>query len=306
MGSAAITLAGVSLAVFLAIHLLPGSFEQVMVPRGPESLRQQIAEKFGLDQPLPIQFFRWIGAAASGDLGVSLVTQEPIADAFALRVPATLELASLAVLIAVVLGVPIGLWSGLNHARPAVSATGRIFGNLMMSVPDFVVASIFLYIFSSASLGLTVGQWVDFSVDPVAHLQAVVLPAVTLAALGIGLVVSTTRTAVIGVLAQDFIAAAIAAGKSPRTIVRHHILRNISIALITALTIYGGYLVGGAIIVEMLYSVPGLGRFLIQSLLNRDYPVIQGGVLVIAAAVVLLNMLADILYGVIDPRVRRR
>ena len=163
----------------------------------------------------------------------------------------------------------------------------------------------FLYVFSRYSLGLTVGQWVPWHEDAIGHIKSVILPAATLSAVGIGLFITTTRNAVIGVLSKDYIMAAQARGEEPRDIVRGHVLRNISNPLVTTLSIYLAYLIGGAIIVEYVYSVPGMGRFLVQGLLNRDYPIVQATVLVIACAVVLINMAADVAYGLIDPRLRK-
>jgi len=306
VSSALLTLLGVSIFIFLAIHMLPGSFADVLAPRGPEELRLQIAEKFGLDQPLPIQYLKWLGSVSTGDLGNSLITQEPVTKSFATRVPVTIELAVLATCISALIGIPLGLWSGLTHRKPAVSGFSRMLGSFIMSVPDFVVASFFLFIFSRYSLGLTVGQWVPLSEGFVGHVKSVVLPAVTLSAVGIGLFISTTRTAVINVLSKDYVMAAIARGEAPRAIIRGHVLRNISNPLVTTLSIYLAYLIGGAIVVEYVYSVPGVGRFLVQGLLNRDYPIVQAAVLVIACAVVVINMTADITYGLIDPRLRNR
>jgi len=305
VGSAALTLLGVSIAVFAAIHLLPGDLASVLAPRGPAELREAILLKFGLDQPLYVQFGKWLLTIAKGDFGVSLITQAPIAQAFALRVPITLELGALALLVSLVFGTGIGLWSAMNHHRRVRSGLGKIASSALMSIPDFVLASAFLYVFSRYALGLTVGKWTAMSTDPIAHFKAVVLPALTLAGLGIGLFAATTRTAVLSILSQEYIGAAIARGMSPREILRHHIPRNLGVPMITGITIFAGYLVGGAVVVETLYSVPGLGRFLLQAVLNRDYPVIQAAVLVIAAFIVLLNMAADILYGIIDPRLRK-
>lgn len=304
LGSAALTLLGVSLTVFAAIHLLPGDFASVMAPRGPAALRDAIMQRFGLDQPLYFQFGKWLVSALKGDFGVSLITQEPVAQAFALRVPVTLEIGGLALLVSLICGTAIGLWSAMNHDKGVRSGVGKVASSALMSIPDFVLASACLYLFSRHALGLTVGKWVPFSTDPAGHLKAVVLPALTLSALGIGLFAATIRTAVLSILSQEYIAAAIARGMSRGEILRHHIPRNLGVPLVTGVTIFAGYLVGGAVVVETLYSVPGLGRFLIQAVLNRDYPVVQAAVLVIAAFVVLLNMLADILYGIIDPRLR--
>jgi peptide/nickel transport system permease protein len=218
----------------------------------------------------------------------------------------TVELAALATGLAVLVGIPLGLWSGLSGRRRGAVAAGRIGAGLAMSIPDFVLGSVFLYLFSKYPLGLTVGTWVPLGADPIGNLRAVALPAITLSMLGIGLLMATTRHGVLGILAQDFITAAVARGKSPGQIVRHHILRNTGIPVVTVVAIFAGYLLGGTVIVETLYSVPGLGRHLVQAVLYRDYPIVQAGVLLIATFFIIMNVLADLAYAVLDPRLGAR
>ena len=300
--SACLTLLGVAVLIFAAIHALPGSFEEVLVPRATQELRDQIAARYGLDRPIIEQFGLWFGRVLQGDLGVSLITQEPVAREFARRLPVTAEIAGIATFISLVVGVPLGLLSGLASHRRSVPAASRLAGGLAMSIPDFVVGAVLLYFFSRYSLWLTVNEWVPLSEDPVGNLRAVLLPAFSVSLLGIGLIMATTRHATISVLGQDFIMAAVARGKSPATIVRQHVLRNVGIAVITIVAIYSGILLGGTIIVEMLFTLPGVGRYLIFGVLNRDYTIVQAGVLLAAVFFIVLNMLADILYAVFDPR----
>ncbi len=302
MASACLTLFGVAILIFASIHALPGSFEEVLVPQATQELRDQIAERYGLDKPIVEQFGLWLARAVQGDLGVSLITQEPVTAEFRRRLPVTAEIAGIATLIAIVIGVPLGILAGLSSHRRFVPGLSRLVGGLAMSVPDFVIGTVLLYYFSRYSLWLTVGDWVPFAEDPIANLRAALLPALSLSLLGIGLVMATARHATISILGQDFIMAAMARGKTPYTVVHQHVLRNAGIPVITILAIYSGYLLGGTIIVEMLFSVPGIGRYLIFGVLNRDYPVVQAGVLLAAAVFILLNMLADVLYAVLDPR----
>lgn len=303
---ALLTLIGVSLVVFIAMHMLPGNFADVLVPRGSPELRARIMHQFGLDRPIYIQYLSWLGAMASGHLGVSLISQKPVLQQFAERIPVTAEIAALATAIALVIGVPLGILSGLSSRHRSASAASRLFGGMAMSVPDFVIGSVLLYVFSTYSLWLIVGKWIYFSDNPLDNFRVVVLPAVTLSALGIGFLLTTARHTVIGILSHDYIMAAVARGQDERTIIRQHILRNAGIPIITVVAIYLAYLLGGTIIVEELFSIPGFGRYLIQSVLNRDYPVVEAGVFVIAAFFVILNMLADLAYAWLDPRVGAR
>lgn len=304
--SAALTLIGISLVVFLAMHLLPGNFAEVLVPRGSPELRARIMQQFGLDRPIYVQYLSWLGAMASGHLGVSLITQKPVWQEFAPRLAVTAEIAAVATAIALAIGVPLGILSGLSSRRRFASALNRLLGGTAMSVPDFVIGSVLLYLFSTYSLWLIVGKWIYFSDDPLGHLRVIVLPALTLSALGIGFLLTTSRHAVIGILSQDYIMAAVARGKDEGKIIRQHILRNAGIPIITVVAIYLGYLLGGTIIVEQLFSIPGFGRYLIQSVLNRDYPVVEAGVFIVAVFFVLLNMMADLAYAWLDPRIGAR
>ena len=306
IGSAVLTLLGISVIIFVAIQLLPGSYEEVFFSRLSPEGRAVIAAKLGLDRHPVEQFVRWLWAALQGDFGISFITRQPVWQEFSTRILVTGELAVLATVVALVIGVPLGIVSGLSSRRRFVRGLSRFTGAAAMSVPDFVLGSIFLFIFTKYSLGLTVGQWIPLSEDIVSNLRAAALPVFTLAVLGIGLVLATVRHTVISILTQDFITAAVAQGKPVRLIVLHHVLRNSAIPLVTIMAIYSGYLLGGTIIVEIIYTIPGLGRYLVQGVLNRDYPVVQAGVLLGAGFFVILNMLADLSYGAIDPRLRVR
>jgi peptide/nickel transport system permease protein len=304
LASALLTLLGVSVLIFGAIRLVPGSFEEVLVPRGTPEFRAQLAAQLGLDAPLPVQYAKWITGALRGDFGLSLITSTPVADEFAQRIPVTAEIALCAVLLAVVVGIPLGIAAGLAHRRPGVAVASRLFSGLSMSTPDFVLGSVLLYVFSRYALGLTVGRWIPFSTEPVAHIKGLVVPVVTLAMFGIGILASTTRHTVIGVLRQEQVSSALLRGRSWGQVVRRHVLRNAAIPVLTIASIYLGYLLGGAVLVENLFSIPGFGRYLFQGIQSRDYPVVQAGVLLASSFFVLLNMLTDIAYAALDPRMR--
>ncbi|MGE4251002.1 MAG: ABC transporter permease [Parvibaculaceae bacterium] len=304
IGSAAVTLLGVTVVIFTAIHLIPGSFEEILVPHGSPEFRKEVAERLGLDQPLIHQYVYWVGNLTTGDLGTSLITSQPVWTEFAGRIPVTLELATLAALTAILLGVPLGFAAGLAGTGRFTSTMSRLFSGFSMSVPDFVLGSLFLYIFSKYALGLTVGRWVPFDQDPGAHVKAIVLPVLTLSLIGIGTVAAVTRQAVLALSEEDFVFAAKARGRTTGQIVRRHMLRNSGVPVVTIVGVYLGYLLGGSILVEQLYSIPGVGRYIFQAVQGRDYPVVQSGVLLIAASFVLINMVTDIAYGILDPRIR--
>ncbi len=302
LASAGITLVGISLVIFFSMRMLEGNFEDLMTPQGPPVLRAQIRERFGFDQPLPLQYVKWIKEAVHGDLGVSLVTREPIGPQFASRLAVTAEIALITAVAALLFGIPLGIVSGLVAKGPQ-QTLGRLIGSLLMSVPDFVLASGLIYVFSKYALGLTVGRWTPPSANLGEHLRGIVLPCLALAPLGTGLVMATCRHAVMSVLSESYIHAAVARGKTRGAIIREHVLRNASIPVITIVAIYVGFLLGGTVLVELMFSLPGFGRFVLQGVLNRDYPVVQGGILIASSFFVAINMLADLLYGWLDPRV---
>jgi len=298
-----VTLFGVSLLVFLALRFIPGGYADVVLgPFVSEEARALLSQRFGLDQPLYLQFAKWFWALIGGDFGISLVTQQPVIDELLRRAPVTGELALLSLVMALGIGIPLGIASATAASRGG-GRLGRLVGALGASVPDFVIGSLLIFVFSVWSLGLKVGGFVPFGVDPIENLRTMILPSVTLGVFGIALVLRTTRDAVLRVLTEGHITAAVARGETPGRILRLHVLRNAAIPVVTVSATYFGYLLGGAVIVEVLFSVPGVGFYIFSALENRDYAVVQGGVLLAAIVFVAMNMLADLLYAVIDPRI---
>jgi peptide/nickel transport system permease protein len=301
------TLLGVSVLVFLAIHLVPGGYEVVLLgPFATEERRAVVRATFGLDAPLSVQYLRWLASSATGDFGISFVTQKSVGAEILRRAPVTIQLTSMATLIALVVGLPLGVLSGLTGSRHLTRGLGRLVGALGASVPDFVLGTLFVYVFSVWSLGLSVGGYVPFLESPMTNLRAMVLPSVTLGVFGIALILRTTRESVLGVLTEPHITAAVAQGEGTWDIVRHHVLRNAAIPVVTVTATYMGYLLGGTVIVETLFSVPGVGLFIVNAIRNRDYAVVEAGVLLAAVFFVMLNMLADVIYAVLDPRMGAR
>jgi peptide/nickel transport system permease protein len=298
------TLWVVSVLVFAAVHLVPGSYADVVL--GPFSAPQQraaLTAEFGLDRPLPVQYVEWLRHLAVGDLGSSLGTGEPVTAQLARRWPVTAELAALSLALTALVGAPLALLSGLARGRVA-RGLSRLLGSSAMSTPDFVLGSLLVFLFSRFTLGLTVGGYVPLGDDPVVNLRSMALPAVTLSVFGIALVARTGRDAVAAVVSSPHVAAAVARGEPMGHVIRHHVLRNSAIPVLTVLATFVGYLMGGAVIVENLFSLPGLGQAVLIAINGRDYAVVQGLVLVAAAAFITINMLADVAYGLVDPRIR--
>lgn len=300
----AVTLLVVSALVFAAVHLVPGGYAEIVLgPASSPELRATLRAEFGLDQPVALQYLEWLRHVVTGDLGVSMGTGEPVTAQLMRRLPVTAELAALALALTVLAGVPLALLAGLSRGRFG-RGLSRLAGSSAMSVPDFVLGSLLVYVFSRFALGLPVGGYVPLAEDPVANLRSMILPAVTLSVFGVALVVRTGRDAVAAVVSSPHVTAALARGERIGHVIRHHVLRNAAIPVLTVLATYVGYLMGGAVIVENLFSLPGVAQAVLNAINARDYAMVQGLVLVAAAAFIAINLLADFAYGVVDPRVR--
>jgi len=301
------TLIGVSLLTFLFIRLIPGDAiaarlgtSTVLSPEQLASLRAY----FGLDQPLPVQYWNWVTSLLRGDAGFSIRTGRPVFVEIAERLPATLELAAAATAIAVGIGIPLGLSSALRP-RSRVDVAARIGGLIGLSLPSFWLGTLIIVLFSLYLRWLpNTGGYVDFLRDPLRNLALLLFPAITL---GVALAAATmrmTRSAMLDVLGADYVRTASSKGLPPALIVRRHVLKNGLIVVVTLLGIQVGQLFGGAVVVEEIFTIPGVGRMLLTAILQRDYALVQGGVLVIAVLFVTVNIAVDVLYGYLDPRIR--
>lgn len=305
VGIALFTMFSVSLIVFIAMRLLPGGFEMIILgPIQTEEVRAALTAKFGLDRSLPVQFFSWLFAVLQGDFGISMITQTPVAEELLRRAPATIQLATMSVAAALLVGLPLGILSGVGDASRTVKTGARLIGGIGASTPDFVLGTALVYVFSVWTLGLTVGGYVPFFEDPMENLRAMLLPTITLSVFGIALILRTTRESVLNVMTSGHITTAVARGDSPGHIVVHQVLRNASLPVLTVTSMYFSALIGGAVIVEMLFTIPGIGLYTWNSLHNRDYIVTQSAVLIFSGVFVTFNMLIDFAYALLDPRIR--
>lgn len=305
LGLAAITIFGVATLVFFGMRLIPGDYADLFFPLASEADRTAIAAQYGLDKSAIEQFILWLGRMLEGDFGTSLVTKKPVIDEIFQRLPLSLELGLLALLIIAFIGFPLGIVSGMFN-RSAASQVGRHTSTFLMSIPNFVLGSVFVYFFSVYAWGLKAGGWVPWSEGAWPHLKHAILPAITLSITGLGLVLATARSSTMGVMGQDHILAAVSRGLTPRNIFSRHIFRNALIPVITIFAIVAGYLLAGTVLVEAVFSLDGIGRMLVNAINRRDYPLVQTGVILTAAFFVLTNTIADILYGIIDPRVAEK
>ncbi len=259
---------------------------------------------FGLDQPLPVQYWTWLTSLLHGEAGYSIRTGRPVFVEIAERLPATLELAAAATRIAVLIGIPLGLLSAMRP-RTRLDLAARVGGLVGLSLPSFWLGTLIIVLFSLYLRWLpNTGGYVDFVGDPLGNLRLLLFPAITL---GVALAAATmrmTRSAMLDVLGADYVRTARAKGLRPSLIVRRHVLKNGLIVVVTLLGIQVGQLLGGAVVVEEIFSIPGVGRMLLTAIVQRDYALVQGGVLAIAILFVLVNIVVDLLYGYLDPRIR--
>ncbi len=301
------TLLGVSVLTFLFIRLIPGDAIAARLGTSTALSPEQLASLrayFGLDQPLYQQYWTWLTSLLHGDLGYSIRTGRPVLVEITERLPATLELAAAATLIAVAIGLPLGLLSAMRP-RSRADVIARIGGLIGLSLPSFWLGTLIIVFFSLYLRWLpNTGGYVDFVHDPLGNVALIVLPAVTL---GVALAAATmrmTRSAMLDVLSADYVRTAWAKGLAGALIVRRHVLKNGLIVVVTLLGIQVGQLLGGTVVVEEIFSIPGVGRMLLAAIVQRDYALVQGGVLVIAILFVLVNIVVDLLYGYLDPRIR--
>jgi peptide/nickel transport system permease protein len=290
--SAAATLLGVSILIFAAVRMMPGGFaETILGPFATADQKAELADRYGLDQSVFVQYGHWLAAVAQGDFGVSMISREPVVSELWARLPVTGQLTLFSVLIATLLGVPLGVLTAVRARRASV---GRLLSGLGVSVPEFVLGSLVVFVFSRYALGLPAGGY-----DGV---RSLILPSLVLSFFAISITARTTRDAVMGVLVEPYVTAAVARGESPWFIIRHHVLRNAAIPVVTLLATITAYLLGGALIVEYVFNLPGIGSYVVQAVGRRDYAVVQAGVLLAATVFIVLNLMVDLVVGLIDPR----
>lgn len=294
----------IGIVVFALIHLTPGDPAAVML--GDSGTPEQIAQlrhQLGLDKPIEVQFFTWFWDVLHFDFGNSIFLDEPVTHALAQRAQPTLLLTTYALLIQILIGIPAGVIAAIrrNSLLDRVLMVGAISG---MAIPTFFLGILLILFFAVRLRWLPAGGYVSITDDPVAHFKSMILPSFTLGFASAGLLARLVRSSMLDVMKEDYVRTAQAKGVRQRVVIVRHALRN---ALIPAITVIGysiGGLLGGAVVTETVFTIPGMGRLVVQSIARRDFPVIQGAVMLIAAGYVLVNLLVDILYVYIDPRIR--
>jgi peptide/nickel transport system permease protein len=294
----------VGVVVFGLVHLTPGDPAAVMLGdrATPEDIAQ-LRDQLGLNDPLPVQFVRWFSNVLRLDFGESIFLGEPVTQALLDRVQPTVLLTLYAFSFQVLIGIPAGVLAAVRYNSPLdrVLTVMAISGS---AIPTFFLGILLILIFSVRLRWLPSGGYVPFGEDPAAHFKGMLLPAFALGFSAAGLLARLVRSSMLDVLREDYVRTAFAKGLPEQFVIVRHALRN---ALIPALTVIGlsiGALLGGAVVTETVFTIPGMGRLVVQSIARRDYPVIQGAIIAIAMTYVLVNLIVDVLYVYIDPRVR--
>ncbi len=286
----------VATLVFSLIHLIPGDPVEMMLGEGAQrGDLERLRSDLGLDRPLGEQYLSFLGGLARGDLGTSLHFQEPVTDLLLQHYPATLELAAASMLVALLIAIPLGIVAAYYRGG-SVDHLSRFFALLGVSIPNFWLGPVLILVFS-IQLGM-------FPVSGRSGLLSLVLPSITLGTALAGLLTRMVRSSLSEELHKDYLVTARAKGLGRRTVLVRHALKNALVPVVTIVGLQFGALLTGAIITETVFSWPGLGRLIIQGIRLRDYPLVQGGVLVIALTYVLLNLVTDVIYAWLDPRIR--
>jgi len=301
-----LVLLGVSVLIFGLVRLLPGDIATIIAGTEGQlspAQRQALLRDFGLDRPLPAQYALWVWNVVQGNFGYSFRTSQPVGAILLERLPLTVELAFLGVLGSALIGLPIGLFASVvRSARLRVFA--QMVGLLGLSIPNFWLAVVLMLMASYAFGWLPPLIFVKPWEDPWVNLQQMVLPVLSLS-LGLAAVVlRMTRSSMLEVLGEDYVKVARAKGVSESVLIARHALRNALIPVVTVLGLQLGYLLGGVVIIEQVFGLPGLGWTLLNGVYQRDYPVVQGAVLLFAVIFVLTNLMVDLLYTYVDPRIR--
>jgi len=305
LASLLLTLVGVSIAIFFMIRLLPGNIIDLEFfgdPNATPALKHRAAEQIGLVGSYPTQYFHWVGGLLRGDLGRSLLSQQPVSIAVGQAIPITAELIVLGVLFALAVAIPLGMISAVMRDRPA-DYVARFTGLIGISIPNFWLATLLLILTSRVFHWVPSLTYVRLTHHPIANIEQFVMPAIAMSVFTLALVMRMLRTTMLEVMKLDYVRTARAKGLSRRSVLVRHVLRN---ALIPVATVVGyeiGYLISSAVVVEAIFDLPGLGSTLLNALNLRDYPTIEAIVMIITAVFLVVNTVVDILYGILDPRI---
>jgi len=292
--------------VFALIHLTPGDPVDVMMAESVDaSVKANLRAELGLDRPLYLQYAAWMGRILHGDLGRSIRNREPVIENVGRRIHPSLQLAGLAMGISLLVATPIGILSAARR-NTSVDRFGTSFALFGICMPNFLLALLLIFFFGVKLRWLPISGYTDPAEEFLPGLRSLVLPAVTLGLALAAVITRTLRSSMLDALSEDYVRTARAKGLTEWQVIRGHVLKNALIPVVTVLGLQLGTLIGGAVITEYVFALPGVGRLVVDAVFARDYPLVQGVVLLIAVGFILSNLLVDLLYGWIDPRIRYR
>ena len=296
----------VTAGVFALIHLTPGDPIDVMMAESVDAtVKANLRRELGLDQPIYVQYAAWTWRLLHGDLGRSIRNGEPVIENVGRRIRPSLQLAALAMAISLVVATPLGILSAARR-NTSVDRVGTTFALFGICMPNFLLALLLIFFFGVKLRWLPISGYVDPLEEMLPGLRSLVLPALTLGLALAAVVTRTLRSSMLDALSEDYVRTARAKGLSESSIIRGHVLKNALIPVVTVLGLQLGTLIGGAVITEYVFALPGVGRLVVDAVFARDYPLVQGVVLLIAVGFILSNLAVDLLYGWIDPRIRYR
>ncbi len=296
----------VTAGVFALIHLTPGDPIDVMMAESVDAtVKANLRRELGLDQPIYVQYAAWTWRLLHGDLGRSIRNGEPVIENVSRRIRPSLQLAALAMAISLVVATPLGILSAARR-NTSVDRFGTTFALFGICMPNFLLALLLIFFFGVKLRWLPISGYIDPLEEMVLGLRSLVLPALTLGLALAAVVTRTLRSSMLDALSEDYVRTARAKGLSESSIIRGHVLKNALIPVVTVLGLQLGTLIGGAVITEYVFALPGVGRLVVDAVFARDYPLVQGVVLLIAVGFILSNLAVDLLYGWIDPRIRYR
>ena len=293
-----------SLLIFAVVQLTPGGPALALLgPDADPEVIKQVEAQMGLDQPIYIQFGRWVWNLIHGDLGLSLISNQPVANVIAERFPVTATLATEALLLALLIGVPLGIWAGIARGS-ALDTSIRTLSGLVHAFPEFWIGMMAVGFFALQLYWFPATGFVPISAGLPAHLNSAVLPVCTLATGPMAIVTRFTRSALAETLSSQYVRTAWALGISPWRIYWQFALKNALIPIVTVIGLIAGALIGGAVLIEHVFAIPGLGDLLAESVMQHDFPVMQGTTVLLMAVVILINLVVDIACAALDPRTR--
>ena len=294
----------VTVGVFTLLHLTPGDpIDAMMAESVDATVKETLRRDLGLDQPIGVQYARWMGRLLRGDLGRSIRNGEPVLENVGRRIRPSLQLAAFAMAISLLVAFPVGIVAAVrrNTSADRVATTFALFGICM---PNFLLALLLIFVFGVTLRWLPISGYTDPLEEPLLGLRSLALPAITLGLALAAVITRTLRSSLLEALGEDYVRTARAKGLSEWTVIRVHVLKNALIPVVTVMGLQLGTLIGGAVITEYVFALPGVGRLVVDAVFARDYPTVQGVVLLIAIGFIVSNLMVDLLYGWIDPRIR--